>query len=91
MGVMHREQVDVDVSPEEEAEIEAAVAEADLGGGVAADEVRRELRAASNCARLTGGASIATKRPTPLTKTSRRLFRRSHKMQAPAPSSGKIS
>lgn len=44
-GMINRDQIDSELTPEEKAEIEAAIAEADLGGGVAAEEVLRELRA----------------------------------------------
>lgn len=42
---MNRDDREIELTPEETAEIEAAIAEADLGGGVPADEVLRELRA----------------------------------------------
>lgn len=41
----NREQADPELTPEEEAELDAAVAEAELGGGMPADQVLRELRA----------------------------------------------
>lgn len=43
--MINRDQTDDELTSEEQAEIEAAIAEADLGGGVPAEEVLRELRA----------------------------------------------
>ena len=40
-----RDERDVELSADEAAEIEEAIAEADLGGGVPAEQVLRELRA----------------------------------------------
>ena len=42
--MINRDHVDEELTPEEQAEIEAAIAEADLGGGIPAEEVLRELR-----------------------------------------------
>lgn len=43
--MFYRDEQEPELTPEEAAEIEAAIAEADLGGGMPAEEVLRELRA----------------------------------------------
>jgi predicted transcriptional regulator len=45
MKAMGSDHEDVELTSAEKAEVEAAVAEADRGGGVPAEEVLRELRA----------------------------------------------
>jgi hypothetical protein len=39
-----REETDIELTPDEETELDTAIAEADLGGGVPAETVLRELR-----------------------------------------------
>jgi hypothetical protein len=43
--MIDRDDREIELTPEEAAEIDAAIAEADLGGGIPAEEVLRELRA----------------------------------------------
>ena len=38
-----REETEIELTPEEEAELNAAIAEADLGGGVPVETVMREI------------------------------------------------
>jgi predicted transcriptional regulator len=42
--MINRNQIEDELTPEEQAELDAAIAEADLGGGIPAEEVLRELR-----------------------------------------------